>query len=86
MAEAVVDVVGNCGAGVAGAALLATRAKAEDVEGVELVVEASAGFGGAAQAYTALAEPSTARLVAGPQPLRTPERIAVLIATVESHE
>ncbi len=87
MAEAVVDVVGIVGAEVmAGTALLTTTAVVEDAEGVELVVEASTGVADAAQAHTALAAVSTARPVTGPQPLRTPERAAVLIATVDYHE
>lgn len=59
--EVVVDVVGKGGARVVAAALLATTAGFEDVEGVkleELIVEASAGVADAAQAHTALAEAS----------------------------
>ena len=71
-----------------GAAVLATTAGFKDVELVEeeLVVEATAGVAEAAQAHTALADFSTARPVTAPQPLRTPVRAAVLMATVGSHE
>lgn len=50
-----------------------------------LVVEASAGVTGAAQAHTVLAQAVT-RFIPAPQPLRMLERAAVLIAFVESHE
>lgn len=79
--EAVVDVVG---AGVvAGAALPATTAGVEVVEDFaeELVVETSVDVADAAQAHTAFAEASTATPVTAPQPLRTLERAAVLIAS-----
>lgn len=71
-----------------GVAVLATTAGVEDVELVEeeLVVEATAGVAEAAQAHTALAALSTARPVTAPQSLRTPERAAVLMATMGSHE
>lgn len=89
-AEAVVDAVG---AGVvAGVALLATTTGVEVVEDMELVepeelvVETPFGVADAAQAHTALAEASTATPVTAPQPLRTLERAAVLIATVECYE
>ena len=93
--EAVVDVVGNDGAGVvAGLALPATTAVVVEVEEVELteielgelVVEAVADVADATQAHTELPAASTARPVTAPQPLRTLERAAVLIATANFSE
>lgn len=89
MAEAVVFVIGRGEVEVVGvAAGLATTAGVEGVELAEeeLVVETSTGVAEAAQAHTALAEASTARPVTAPQPLRTLERAAVLMATVGSHK
>lgn len=89
VAEVVVVAVGRDEVEVGvGAAVFATTGWVEDVELVEeeLVVEATAGVAEAAQAHTAIADFSTARPVTAPQTLRTPERAAVLMATVESDE
>ena len=90
-AEAVVDVVDA--EVVAGIALLATTAGVEVVEDLELVepeelvidISDDVDVAVAAQAQTALPEASTAIPVTAPQALRTPDRAALLIASVECY-
>ena len=93
VAEAVVDVVGKGGVGVAvSAAVLTTVTGFKNAEVIELgereepMIDASVDVADAAQAHTALAVASTARPVTAPQSLRMLEEAAVLIATVESHK